>query len=320
MAVSPARLRRSAVDGYTERQPLPAVRQPRGPRRARPCRGGARLSRGSRLSGGSTCQPSGCPPSRNGREIFSNGRRRAIRCSRATTSCRAPGTATTWPSDSISRAAEARAGSRSSRFVRGRPESTCASGSARIALSNGETLEADRVLLALGNSPAAGDAPQRAAGRRRRLGPALDGQAADLRAARAAGRHGADDDRPGARDRGAAARRARHGDLAARPPAAAARGASTRPAAKFDATAMLARGPLSQRLHALPCAGHGLRRRLAQRAAAGAHGHAGALARGAAPAAPALPAAPARVLGRASPPRAARDVAADRFAAREEPA
>ena len=137
-------------------------------------------------------------------------------------------------------------------FVRVRERATgidVAHGSARIALSNGETLEADRVLLTLGNSPTAG--PLRNA-------PQVVDDAWDLRwmdklptyvprvllvgtgltmidqmlaiAQR----------RPDARVMAIS----RHGLLPL-----AHEDAQHLPAPKVDATAMLARGPLSQRLH-----------------------------------------------------------------------
>ena len=124
-----------------------------------------------------------------------------------------------------------------------------AQGSARIALTNGETLEADRVLLALGNSPTAGSL---------RNAPHVVDDAWNLRwmdrlptyvprvllvgtgltmidqVLAIAQR------RPDARVMAIS----RHGLLPL-----AHEDEKPRPAAKFDAAALLARGPLSQRLH-----------------------------------------------------------------------
>ena len=209
-------------------------------------------------------------------------------------------------------------------FERARVRATAidvARSSARISLEDGTVIEADRVLLALGNSPAAGPLAGAAdvvndawnlrwmerlptyVPRVLLVGTGLT--MIDIALAIAERRR---DVRMTAISR--------HGLLPQPHEEDAAHGA----ASKFDATA-LARPRAAVRAPApLPRAGRGLRRRLARGAAAGARGHARALARRAETPAAALPASPARALGRASPSRAGGDPETHRDAAREKAA
>ena len=204
--------------------PYPALRQQDRADRARPCRRGARLSARVPTPGGSTCPPRGCPRSRSGRTIsstFARGRNPLV--SGGDFLPRA------WYGDYLSDRLEL-ARRRSPRWlsfeqVRARATaSTSPARSARICALRRRTVRGRPRAARARQLAGRGAARSAAAGRERRLEPALDGAPADLRAARAARRHRAHDDRPCARDRRAPARRAHHGDLAAWPAAAAARG------------------------------------------------------------------------------------------------
>ena len=217
-------------------------------------------------------------------------------------------------------AAQSPAGSASSSLRTRATGIDVANGSARIELMDGAIIEADRVLIATGNSPAAGPLP----GVLHAVQDAWDLQwieelptyvprvllvgtgltMVDMVLAIA-------DQRPDTRMLAIS----RHGLLPQR-----FEDLERAPPPKFDAQALLGRGPLSRRLHDFRADRSCVRRQLARGIAAGARDHALALARGAAAPASAVPAPPSRLLGHASPPSAGRDAGAHRSAAQQEAA